>query len=68
MAPLIIAPIMLAKLRESPEFERMRSAAGLSGSADARGSFVAIGKGRAGCALRYLHRVLPLLDVYPYRT
>jgi MFS transporter, AAHS family, 3-hydroxyphenylpropionic acid transporter len=40
VAPLIIAPIMLAKLRESPEFERMRSAAGMSGSADARGAEV----------------------------
>ena len=49
VAPLIIVPIMLAKLRESPAFERMRSAADLAARVDAPcaadprpGSFVAI--------------------------
>src|ERR1700730_18315296 len=49
VAPLIIAPIMLAKLRESPAFERMHGALALAGSADSRtadnprpGSFFAI--------------------------
>jgi AAHS family 3-hydroxyphenylpropionic acid transporter len=49
VAPLIIAPIMLAKLRESPAFERMHDALALAGSPDGRtaesprpGSFFAI--------------------------
>jgi AAHS family 3-hydroxyphenylpropionic acid transporter len=49
VAPLIIAPIMLAKLRESPAFERMHDAVALAGSPDGRtaenprpGSFFAI--------------------------
>jgi len=55
VAPLIIAPIMLAKLRESPAFERLHGALALAGTADVRiaaspkpGSFLAIfGGGRA---------------------
>lgn len=49
VAPLIIAPIMRAKLRESPAFERMHGELAVAGSAGGRaagnprpGSFVAI--------------------------
>ena len=63
VAPLIIAPIMLLKLRESPAFERVRSAAGMSGSADARGADARAANPRPGSFLAILAagRAVPTL-------
>lgn len=63
VVPLIIAPIMLLKLPESPAFERVRSAAGMSGSADARGADLRAANPRPGSFLAILAagRAVPTL-------
>jgi MFS transporter, AAHS family, 3-hydroxyphenylpropionic acid transporter len=73
IAPLIVAPIMLAMLRESPAYERMHGAVALAGTADARsatspkpGSFVAIvaGERAVPTLLLWISFFLGLLTLY----
>lgn len=65
VAPLVIVPIMLAKLRESPAFERMRSASGVSGSAPAGGFLAILAAGRTvPTLLLWISFFLGLLMLY----